>query len=414
LGKFCNLINHSWHIYAYATFLYGFIYLFFCSYIDRHIIVFNSWPFPGAVKMADIEIRNLYKSYDDFVAVKNSSFKIKDGEFFVMLGPSGCGKTTTLRMIAGLEIPTSGEIILDNESVTHAKASERDIAFVFQMFALYPHMSVEKNLSFPLRMQRLPRKEIKARVLEVAKILRIEHILKSSVNGLSSGDRQRTALGRALVRKPKVFLMDEPLGALDAKFRDVMTEELLLLHKRIDATTVYVTHDQNEAMSMADRVCVMNHAEVLQIGKPLDIYRRPATRFVAGFVGSPEINFVSVEGNLDIGQEEVTVKGITIPVPKIYENVAEEEVILGVRPEHVKLDQNGIIAGHILSVEYLGSRQLFMVETEIGTLTGRTHSDVDIQCEERVTLSFESKGLMLFNPKTDKAIKSDLYEVKDV
>ncbi len=364
--------------------------------------------------MADIEIRNLFKSYDDFVAVRSSSFKIKDGEFFVMLGPSGCGKTTTLRMIAGLKTPTGGEIILDNEDVTQSRASERDIAFVFQMFALYPHMNVEKNLSFPLRMQRLSRKEIKARVLEVAKILRIEHILKSSVNGLSSGDRQRTALGRALVRKPKVFLMDEPLGALDAKFRDVMTEELLLLHKRINATTVYVTHDQNEAMSMADRICVMNHAEVLQIDKPLDIYRKPATRFVAGFVGSPEINFITVEGNLNIGQEEVSAEKITIPVPKIHEEVTEKEVTLGVRPEHVKIDKKGNIEGKIINVEYLGSRQLFMVETRLGILTGRTHSDVDIRRDDKVMLSFETSSLMLFNPKTDRFIKSDLYEVENV
>ncbi len=364
--------------------------------------------------MADIEIKNLKKTYDEFTAVRSSSFKINDGEFFVMLGPSGCGKTTTLRMIAGLEIPTSGEIKLDNEDVTFERASKRDIAFVFQMFALYPHMNVEKNLSFPLRMQGLPRKEVKQRVLEVAKILRIEHILKLSVNGLSSGDRQRTALGRALVRKPKVFLMDEPLGALDAKFRDLMTEELLLLHKRINATTVYVTHDQNEAMSMADRICVMNHAEVLQIGKPLDIYRRPATRFVAGFVGSPEINFITVKGNLKVGQNEVIADGIKIPVPKIHEDINEPEVTLGVRPEHLKIDSNGNIEGKVINVEYLGSRQLFMVETKLGTLTGRTHSDVNVVDGKNINLSFGTDSLMLFSQKTDRAIKSDLYEVENV
>lgn len=364
--------------------------------------------------MADIEIKNLCKKYGEFTAVKNSSFKIKDGEFFVMLGPSGCGKTTTLRMIAGLEIPTSGQILLDNKDVTFLRASQRDIAFVFQMFALYSHMNVEKNLAFPLKMQHVKRKDIKSRVLEVAKILRIEHILKKSTNGLSSGDRQRVALGRALIRKPKVFLMDEPLGALDAKFRDLMTKELLLLHKRINATTIYVTHDQLEAMSMADRVCVMNQSEILQIGKPLDIYRKPNTRFVAGFVGSPEMNFITVTGNLKIGQKEVIANGLKLVVPEIYENIDETEVILGVRPENIKIDANGKISGKIIHIEYLGSRQLFIVETNLGLLTAKAHSKENIKNGNDIKLSFVSESLILFNPKNDKAIKSKLYEDENV
>ena len=363
--------------------------------------------------MANIEIKNLNKTFDAFTAVRSSSFKIKNGEFFVMLGPSGCGKTTTLRMIAGLEIPTSGEIILDDKDVTFLRASKRDIAFVFQMFALYPHMNVEKNLSFSLRMQGVPRKDIKQRVSDVAKILRINHILKHSVNGLSSGDRQRVALGRALIRKPKVFLMDEPLGALDARFRNLMCEELLTLHKKVNATTVYVTHDQTEAMMMADRICVMNHAEVLQVDKPLNIYRRPATRFVAGFVGSPEINFIDVEGNLKINQNEVLVHGLNIPVPKIHENINEPKVVLGVRPENIKFDSNGFLKGKIIRVEYLGSRKLFVIDTKLGILTARTHSDIDIKNNEDVTLSFKTENLMLFNPKNDKAIKSDLYNIEN-
>ena len=363
--------------------------------------------------MSDIEIKNLNKTFDDFIAVRESSFKIKDGEFFVMLGPSGCGKTTTLRMIAGLEIPTSGKITLDGKDVTFLRAAKRDIAFVFQMFALYPHMSVEKNISFSLRMQHVPRKEIKQRVEEVAKILRINHILKHSVNGLSSGDRQRVALGRAIIRKPKVFLMDEPLGALDAKFRDLMCEELLTLHKKVNATTVYVTHDQTEAMMMADRICVMNHAEVLQVDKPLNIYRRPATRFVAGFVGSPEINFIEVDGNLKTNQNEVTANGLTIAVPKIHEDINEPKITLGVRPEHIKFDSNGFLKGKVLRREYLGSRNLFIIETKLGILTSRTHSDVDIKNNEDVTLSFTTKSLMLFNPENDKAIKSDLYNLEN-
>ncbi len=364
--------------------------------------------------MADIEIKNLTKKFDDFTAVQSSSFKINNGEFFVMLGPSGCGKTTTLRMIAGLEIPTSGKVLIDGEDVSYLRASQRDIAFVFQMFALYPHMSVEKNISFPLRMQHVPRKEIKQRVLEVAETLRIKHILKKSVNGLSGGDRQRVALGRALVRKPKVFLMDEPLGALDAKFRELMCEELLLLHKRIDATTVYVTHDQIEAMSMADRICVMNHAKILQIGKPLDIYRKPATSFVAGFIGTPAINFITAEGNLKAGQREIKANGVTIEVPMIHEDVQESSVILGVRPEYIKISDNGNIDASILSIEYLGARQLLRVDTVLGILTIRMHSNLQVKKDEKVKLKFDTPNLMLFNPKSDKAVKSDLYKDENV
>ena len=222
--------------------------------------------------MAEIEIKNLHKSFGDFVAVKNSNLVIENKEFFVLLGPSGCGKTTTLRMIAGLELPTSGNILLDREDVGYLRASQRDIAFVFQLFALYPHMNVRNNLAFPLKMQKFSKIEVDAKVMEAAKLLRIDHLLKSKVSSLAGGDRQRVALGRALVRRPKAFLMDEPLGTLDAEFRELMCLELRKLHDDIDATTVYVTHDQQEAMSMADRIAVMNEGEVLQADSPKIIY----------------------------------------------------------------------------------------------------------------------------------------------
>src|SRR5690606_39151092 len=204
----------------------------------------------------------LHKSFGDFAAVKNSNFVVENGEFFVLLGPSGCGKTTTLRMIAGLELPTSGRILLDGEDVSMKRARERDIAFVFQLFALYPHMNVRKNIGFPLLAQGMATRDIKERVEEVAKLLRIDHLLNKSVSGLAGGDRQRVALGRAIVRRPKCFLMDEPLGTLDAEFREVMVHELRELHNRIHATTVYVTHDQHEAMAMADKIAVMNHGVI--------------------------------------------------------------------------------------------------------------------------------------------------------
>ena len=246
--------------------------------------------------MAQIRVENLRKQFGNFTAVKASSFTIEDGSFFVMLGPSGCGKTTTLRMIAGLELPSEGRILLDGEDVSLLRASRRDIAFVFQMFALYPHLNVRRNIAYPLRCQGVPRAEIKQRVEETARLLQIEHLLDRSVSGLSGGDRQRVALGRAIVRRPKAFLMDEPLGALDSEFRRVMCGELPQLHERISATTVYVTHDQLEAMAMADQIAVMNHGVVEQIATPQQIYDAPASMFVADFIGSPPMSFLRFDG----------------------------------------------------------------------------------------------------------------------
>src|SRR6201989_2488007 len=226
--------------------------------------------------MAQIRVENLGKSFDQFTAVQGSNFTIDDGTFFAMLGPSGCGKTTTLRMIAGLELPTEGKILLDGEDVTFRRAAARDIAFVFQLFALYPHMNVAGNIGFPLKCQGMRRQEIHESVAETARVLRIERLLSRKFSNLSGGDRQRVALGRAMVRRPKVFLMDEPLGALDAEFRQLMCGELRELHDRIAATTIYVTHDQHEAMSMADRIAVMNAGRIEQIGSPQEIYDQPA------------------------------------------------------------------------------------------------------------------------------------------
>src|SRR6187397_2047843 len=230
--------------------------------------------------MAEIRVHQLHKAFADFTAVKNSSFSVRDGDFFVLLGPSGCGKTTTLRMIAGLELPTGGQILLGGDDVTMLRARERDIAFVFQLFALYPHMNVRKNMGFPLLAQGMPKAGIRQRVEETAKLLRIDHLLDRPVSGLAGGDRQRVALGRAIVRRPKCFLMDEPLGTLDAEFRDLMVHELRELHNRIRATTVYVTHDQHEAMAMADKIAVMNHGVIEQFGSPQEIYDRPVSMFV--------------------------------------------------------------------------------------------------------------------------------------
>ena len=302
--------------------------------------------------MAEIRIENLHKSFGDFVAVHDSNFVVKDGEFLALLGPSGCGKTTTLRMIAGLELPSDGAILLDGENVTFNRARDRDIAFVFQLFALYPHMNVRKNIGFPLLAQGVPAAEIKARVEETARLLQIDHILDKPVSGLAGGDRQRVALGRAIVRRPKCFLMDEPLGTLDAEFRDVMVRELRELHLRIKATTVYVTHDQLEAMAMADKIAVMNKGVVEQFGTPQEIYNNPATLFVADFIGSPAMNLIKFGAAIQKGQTSVSIGDTKIAVPEIAHNLESGPRVLGVRPEHIRFDAKSPIKAKIYQTEY--------------------------------------------------------------
>ncbi len=321
-----------------------------------------------------------------------------------MLGPSGCGKTTTLRMIAGLELPTSGRILLDGEDVTFKRAAERDIAFVFQLFALYSHMNVRKNIAFPLVTQGTPRAEIKARVEETARLLRIDHLLDRSISGLAGGDRQRVALGRAIVRRPKVFLMDEPLGTLDTEFRDFMVRELRELHNRIGATTVYVTHDQLEAMAMADKIAVMNRGVVEQYATPQEIYDRPASMFVADFIGSPPMNFLPVHARLAKGAKTLRVNGATIAVPEIHEDLAETELALGVRPEHIRFDDSSALRGSVFGAEYLGTTQIVTVTTEHGPLKARLPANVRVADGDTVGLAFSGERLSLFEKASGRAI----------
>lgn len=357
--------------------------------------------------MAEIVISKLHKAFGDFVAVKESSFTINDGEFFMLLGPSGCGKTTTLRMIAGLELPTSGQILLDGQDVAQVPASGRDIAFVFQMFALYPHMNVRNNISYPLRSQGVPRAEVRQRVDEVARILGIEDIIDRPVGGLSSGDRQRVALGRAIVRRPKAFLMDEPLGALDAEFRERMAEELRALHDRMGATTVYVTHDQLEAMQMGDKIVVMNHGVVEQWGKPQDIYDFPATMFVAEFIGSPPMNFLHFEASLEAGASVVFLSGARVPLPRLEMPTARGRYALGVRPEHVRLSDDAAFRGLVTATEYLGTTQIVSLATPNGDIKSRIPSGQRVQVGERVGLQFNTQTLSLFDAETGQALALD-------
>jgi multiple sugar transport system ATP-binding protein len=360
--------------------------------------------------MAEIRVENLRKEFGSFVAVQNSNFVVGDGEFFVMLGPSGCGKTTTLRMIAGLELPTGGRILLGGEDVTMLRARERDIAFVFQLFALYPHMNVRKNIGFPLLAQGMPKTEIRRRVEETAKLLRIDHLLNKSVSGLAGGDRQRVALGRAIVRRPKCFLMDEPLGTLDTEFRDLMVHELRELHNRIHATTVYVTHDQLEAMAMADKIAVMNHGIIEQFGTPQEIYDRPASMFVADFIGSPPMNFLRFHGGLTKGAREIVVQGTAIAVPEIREDVAAGDMALGVRPEHIRFDDSSKLRGSVYGAEYLGTTQIVAVETADGIVKARVPAELPMRAGETVGLALNAQRLSLFEQASGRAIRTSIHD----
>jgi multiple sugar transport system ATP-binding protein len=355
--------------------------------------------------MATIEIRSLRKEFGDFTAVQSSSFTIRDGEFFMLLGPSGCGKTTTLRMIAGLELPTSGAIVIDGEDVAQRPASARDIAFVFQMFALYPHINVRRNIAYPLVSQGMPRRDVRAKVGEVARLLQIEDILDRPVGGLSGGDRQRVALGRAIVREPAAFLMDEPLGALDAEFRERMAEELRALHDRMGATTVYVTHDQLEAMQMGDKIVVMNHGVIEQFGEPQEIYDWPATTFVADFIGSPPMNLLRFEGEAPAGATSIRVAGAEAPVPELLEP-ARGALALGMRPEHVALSEDGPLRGEVRTVEYLGTTQIVTLATPLGEVRARIPADRPARPGDRTGLSLGGPRTTLFDAGTGRALRS--------
>ena len=359
--------------------------------------------------MAQIRIENLRKEFGDFTAVQSSTFTIEDGEFFMLLGPSGCGKTTTLRMMAGLELPTSGEIFIDGEEVAQKRASERDIAFVFQMFALYPHMNVYKNIAYPLISQGMKRADVRRKVDEVAAILGIEDMLQRPVGGLSGGDRQRVALGRAIVRDPKAFFMDEPLGALDAEFRERMAEELRALHDRMGATTVYVTHDQLEAMQMGDKIVVMNHGVVEQFGVPQDIYDWPATKFVAQFIGSPPMNFLDFDGAVEAGAASVMLGDTSVAVPTVREG-ARGSLTLGVRPEHIRLDDASPYRARVVATEYLGTTQIVTLDTTHGEAKARTASSAVAMPGETVGLSFDARTVTLFDAATDRALRSEANE----
>lgn len=317
--------------------------------------------------MANVRLVNINKVFDTQQVLDDVEIEIADGEFMVFVGPSGCGKTTLMRTIAGLERPTSGRVFIDDDDVTHAHPARRGVAMVFQSYALYPHMSVYDNIAFGLKHAKVPREKIKQQVQGAAAILQIESLLDRKPAALSGGQRQRVAIGRAIVRDPGVFLFDEPLSNLDAALRVQMRLELIKLHDRLGSTMVYVTHDQVEAMTMANRIVVLNNGHVEQVGTPLELYRQPRNRFVAGFIGSPKMNFLTVPVTR-ADEEGVTVKlpgEVQLTIPVEHQGISPENTLtLGVRPEHLGLrkEENGtatsFLPTEVTVVEHLGGEIL--------------------------------------------------------
>jgi len=310
--------------------------------------------------MADVSLKDVYKSFGKTEVIHGISCDIQEGEFIVILGPSGCGKSTVLRMIAGLEVITDGEIAIDGKVVNRLEPADRDIAMVFQNYALYPHMTVYKNMAYGLRIRRMPKAEIDERVRNAAKILELTEFLDRKPRQLSGGQRQRVAMGRCIVREPKVFLFDEPLSNLDAKLRVQMRLEIRKLHEDLKITSIYVTHDQVEAMTLGDRLIVMDNGYAAQIGSPLEVYERPATRFVAGFIGSPAMNFLKVRLSPDGGSIEIP-GYVSLPLANgSISTHGGKEVILGIRPEHFILaeEKQGDLHFRVDHVEILGADTL--------------------------------------------------------
>jgi multiple sugar transport system ATP-binding protein len=365
--------------------------------------------------MSTIELRQVEKKFGELHAVKPLDLTIQDGEFIVLLGPSGCGKTTTLRMISGLETVSGGTIWLNGRNVTWLHPSERDIAFVFQFYALYPHLTAWRNIAFPLQAQSESRKEVEQRVNDVAKLLRIEHLLKARPNQLSGGDQQRVALARALVRRPAAFLMDEPLGALDADFREAMRSEIKRLHVLQHATTVYVTHDQIEAMAMGDRIVVMSEAEIQQIGTPAEVYYNPSNLFVARFIGSPGMNLVT--GNYADGVIQMTGMDNHYTVPQNLQSglkkalAGEAEVVIGFRPESAQINDGGELVGKVYASEMQGSSAvLHLTINENDIIHIRTDRLIPYPIDTLIHFDIDPQMVRFFNSKTGAAIKPEVTQ----
>jgi multiple sugar transport system ATP-binding protein len=371
--------------------------------------------------MSDVVLERVEKRFGDVRAVAGIDLTVRDQEFLILVGPSGCGKTTTLRMIAGLEEVTGGDIRIGGQSVTHLPPRDRDIAMVFQSYALYPHMNVYRNMSFSLRLRGMPRSEIDARVREVAEILGLTEHLQRKPRQLSGGQRQRVAVGAALCRRAGVLLFDEPLSNLDAKLRVHMRTELKRLHQSVRSTMVYVTHDQVEAMTMGDRIVIMNEGVICQVGTPLQVYDDPTSKFVAGFIGSPPMNFFPGEISSDGGQQTVTLAGgLTLPLPRPeLASSAGRSVVFGLRPEHVSVAASGRslsdlawaavatparVPAVIEIVEPLGHRVVVTARSPAGVFQMETEIHAGVRQGDDVDLWFDMNRAYLFDSATEERI----------
>ena len=362
--------------------------------------------------MAKVELKNLTKKFDEVIAVNEMNATAEDKEFIVLVGPSGCGKTTTLRMIAGLEEVTEGEIYIGDRLVNDVPPKDRDIAMVFQNYALYPHMNVYDNMAFGLKLRKTPKLEIIKRVNKTAEILKIEELLKRKPKQLSGGQRQRVALGRAIVRDPKVFLMDEPLSNLDAKLRVQMRTEIAKLHKRLQATIVYVTHDQTEAMTMADKIVIMKDGLIQQVGAPQAVYDHPYNMFVAGFIGSPAMNFVDVTVTSDLklknGKFALDIPDHLMKVIK-ENNLVGKDIILGVRPEDLEdsafipsAGEGNTMNAMVEVTEPMGADVYVYIDIKGVLMTARVNPKTEAKSDKPITLFVNLEKLHSFDKETEK------------
>ncbi len=374
--------------------------------------------------MAGLTLKNIYKKYPGgFVAVTDVNLEIRDKEFIVLVGPSGCGKSTTLRMIAGLEEISEGELYIGDRLVNDIAPKDRDIAMVFQNYALYPHMTVFDNMAFGLKLRKVPKDEIERKVTEAAKILGLSQLLDRKPKAMSGGQRQRVALGRCIVRSPKVFLLDEPLSNLDAKLRGQMRTEISKIHKRLGTTFIYVTHDQTEAMTMGDRIVCMKDGFIQQVDTPQNLYERPVNKFVAGFLGSPVMNFVDAVLKEDIGQYIVEFGSdgprgnkyqIIVPESKVVPELANyvgKEIILGVRPEsihdepvHLANATTGIIDAYVELTEMMGAETYLYLVCEGNNLTARVSPRSTAKIGDEIKVVIDPNRIHIFDKETEKTI----------
>ncbi|MCO5064975.1 MAG: ABC transporter ATP-binding protein [Rhizobiaceae bacterium] len=356
--------------------------------------------------MAHIQLKNVTKAFGRHTALKNLNLEIEDGQFFVLLGETGAGKTTTLRLVAGLEKPTSGQVFIDGVDVGDWGAAERDVALVLQQYSLYPRYTVRENLEFPLKskIRRVPDDEIRERVARAAKTLRIEHLLDRKTDRLSGGEMQRVSIGRAIVRKPRVFLMDEPLSALDAKLREALRTELKDLQRRLGATFLFVTHDQIEAMSMGDRVGVLNHGRLVQTGTPKEIYDNPRDTFVASFVGSPPMNLI--EGSLVSGKAVIAPRTFELPYEGLAQSAsADRPLTFGIRPEDVVLESGAPIAATVHDVENHGVEKIVTLRIGETMLRATVPASTDVEIEQEIRFAWNPRKVALFDRSSGLSLR---------